>query len=152
MKNSHDIRRMKRRPTHPGEILLEEFRARDLSQAGAARRMRVAASRLNALIRKKRRVTARTALRLADFLHTSPEFWLNLQTSWDLWHAYRAEGRTKKARLEKKGWKFGSAATLLGLIRIESDRLDIEVARKRLADPDEVPIPYERIRKELGLD
>ena len=68
---------------------------------------------LNALIRKKRRVTAQTALRLADFFHTSPELWLNLQTSWDLWHAYRAEGRTMEARLEKKGWKFGSAATFL---------------------------------------
>jgi addiction module HigA family antidote len=74
MKDYHDIRRMKRPPTHPGEILLEEFLARGLSQAGAARRMRISASRLNALIRKKRRVTAQTALRLADFLHTSPEF------------------------------------------------------------------------------
>ena len=147
-----DIRRMNRPPTHPGEILLEEFLARGLSQAGAARCMHISASRLNALVRKKRRVTAQTALRLADFFHISPEFWLNLQTSWDLWHAYRAEGRTKKARLEKKGWKFGSAATFLGLSREESDRLDIEVARKRLADPSEVPIPYERIRKEFGLD
>ena len=152
MKNYHDIRRMKRPPTHSGEILLEELLARGLSQAGAARRMRISASRLNALIRKKRRVTAQTALRLADFLHTSPDFWLNLQTSWDLWHAYRAEGRTKKARLEKEGWKFGSAASFLELSREESDRLDIEVARRRLADPSEVPIPYERIRKELGLD
>jgi len=114
MKDYHDIRRMKRPPTHPGEILLEEFLARGLSQAGAARRMGISASRLNALIRKKRRVTAQTALRLADSLHTSPEFWLNLQMSWDLWHAYRAEGRTKKARLKKKGWKFGSAATFFG--------------------------------------
>jgi antitoxin HigA-1 len=145
MKNYHDIRRMKRPPTHPGEILLEEFLSRGLRQADAARRMRISASRLNALIRKKRRVTAQTALRLADFLHTSPEFWLNLQMSWDLWHAYRAEGRTKKAPLEKKGWKFGSAATFLGLSRKESDRLDIEVARRRLADPNEVPIPYEKL-------
>jgi hypothetical protein len=65
---------------------------------------------------------------------------------------HRAKGRTKKARLEEKGWKFGSAATFLGLSREESDRLDIEVARQRLADPKEVPIPYERVRKELGLD
>lgn len=60
-------------------------------------------------------------------------------------HAYRAEGRTKKARLEKKGWKFGSTASFLGLSREESDRLDIDVARKRLADPNEVPMPYEKL-------
>src|SRR5450759_3577240 len=101
MKDYHDIRRMKRPPTHPGEILLEELLARGLSQAGAARRMRISASRLNALIRKKRRV-------------------------------------------KQKGWKCGSPATLLGLSREEADRLDIEVARQRLADPSEVPIPYER--------
>lgn len=130
---------MKRPPTHPGEILLEEFLARGLSQAGAAHRMRISASRLSALIRKKRRVIAQTARRLADFLHTSPEFWLNLQTSWDLWHTYQADGGTKKARLEKKGWRFGSAASFLGLSHEESDRLDIEVARRRLADPNEVP-------------
>ena len=58
---------------------------------------------------------------------------------------HRAKGRTKKARLEKKGWKFGSAATFLGLRRNESDRLDIQVARKRLADPNEVPMPYEKL-------
>ena len=114
MKNYHDIRRMKRIPTHPGEMLLEEFlKPLGMSQAAAARKMRISSSRLNALIRKKRRVTVQTALRLADSFHTSPELWLNLQMSWDLWHAYRAEGRTKKARLEKQGWTFGSAATFL---------------------------------------
>jgi antitoxin HigA-1 len=42
-------------------------------------------------------VTAETALRLADLLRTSPEFWLNLQTTWDLWHAYRANRRQSAA-------------------------------------------------------
>jgi addiction module HigA family antidote len=86
---------MKRPPTHPGEMLLEEFlRPLGMSQANAARRMRISANRLNELIRKKRGATAETALRLADLLGTSPEFWLNLQTSWDLWHAYRADRRS----------------------------------------------------------
>jgi addiction module HigA family antidote len=86
---------MKRPPTHPGEMLLEEFlRPLGMSQADAARRMRISANRLNELIRKKRGVTAQTALSLADLLHTSPEFWLNLQTSWDLWPAYRADRRS----------------------------------------------------------
>jgi addiction module HigA family antidote len=83
---------MKRAPTHPGEMLLEEFlKPLGMSQADAARKMRVSSNRLNELIRKKRGVTAETALRLADLLGTSPEFWLNLQTTWDLWHAYRVE-------------------------------------------------------------
>ncbi len=89
-----DIRRMKRSPTHPGEMLLEEFlKPMRLTQAEAARTMRISRNRLNELIRRKRGVTADTALRLARLLGTSPEFWLNLQTSWDLWHAYRAERR-----------------------------------------------------------
>jgi len=85
---------MKRPPTHPGEMLREEFLVPlDLTQAEAARRMRISANRLNELVRGKRGVTAETAIRLAELLGTSPEFWLNLQTAWDLWHAYRAEGR-----------------------------------------------------------
>jgi len=89
-----DIRRMKRPPTHPGEMLREEFLAPlGLTQAEAARRMRISANRLNELVRGKRGVTAETAIRLAELLGTSPEFWLNLQTAWDLWHAYQAERR-----------------------------------------------------------
>ena len=93
-----DVRRMKRPPTHPGEMLLEEFlKPLGISQADAARRMKISTNRLNELIRGKRGVTAATALRLADLLGTSPEFWLNLQTGWDLWHAYRAERRKSAA-------------------------------------------------------
>ena len=89
-----DLRRMKRAPTHPGEVLVEEFlRPLGLTQADAARRMEISANRLNELARGKRGVTAETALRLARLLGTSPEFWLNLQTSWDLWHAYQVERR-----------------------------------------------------------
>lgn len=93
-----DVRRMKRAPTHPGEMLLEEFlKPLEMTQAEAARRMRISSNRLNELIRKKRGVTAETALRLSGLLGTSPEFWLNLQTSWDLWHAYRADRRRSAA-------------------------------------------------------
>ena len=87
-----------RAPTHPGEMLLEEFlKPLRMSQAEAARRMNISTNRLNELIRGKRGVTAATALRLADLLGTSPEFWLNMQTGWDLWHAYRAERRKSAA-------------------------------------------------------
>ena len=89
-----DVRRMKRAPTHPGEMLLEEFlRPLGISQSDAARRMRISANRLNELVRGKRGVTAATAIRLAELLRTTPEFWLNLQTTWDLWHAYRSDRR-----------------------------------------------------------
>jgi addiction module HigA family antidote len=85
---------MKRVPTHPGEILAEEFlNPMGLTQAEAARRMGMSTNRLNELVRGKRGVTAATAIRLAELLGTSPELWLNLQTSWDLWHAYRTERR-----------------------------------------------------------
>ncbi len=93
-----DVRRMKRPPTHPGEMLLEEYlKPLGMSQTEAARRMKISVNRLNELIRGKRGVTAGTALRLAELLGTSPEFWLNLQTAWDLWHAYRAERRSSAA-------------------------------------------------------
>ncbi len=80
-----------RPPTHPGEMLLEEFlRPLGMTQAEAARRMRVPLNRLNELIRGKRGVTADTALRLATLLKTDPEIWMSLQSQWDLWHAARA--------------------------------------------------------------
>jgi addiction module HigA family antidote len=85
---------MRRPPTHPGEVLLEEFLVPlGLTQREAARRMGVSTNRLNELVREKRGVTAETALRLAQLLGTSPEFWLNLQMAFDLWHALRAERR-----------------------------------------------------------
>ena len=89
-----DIRRMKRAPTHPGEILAEEFlNPMGLTQVEAARRMGMSTNRLNELVRGKRGMTAATAIRLAKLLGTSPELWLNLQTTWDLWQAYRSERR-----------------------------------------------------------
>jgi addiction module HigA family antidote len=77
-----------RRPTHPGEMLLEEFlRPKKLSQVDAAEKMGISTNRLNELIRGKRGVTADTALRLAKLLKTTPEFWLNLQNAYDLYEA-----------------------------------------------------------------
>jgi addiction module HigA family antidote len=77
-----------RAPTHPGEVLLEEFlKPLALSQVEAAEKMGISVNRLNELIRGKRGVTADTALRLARLLKTSPEFWLNLQNAFDLYEA-----------------------------------------------------------------
>lgn len=81
---------LNRPPTHPGEMLLEEFlKPAGLTQVEAARRMGVPLNRLNEVIRGKRGVTADTALRLAKLLDTSAEMWLGLQNDWDLWHAAR---------------------------------------------------------------
>ncbi len=80
-----------RPPTHPGEILLEEFlKPLGLTQVTAAARMGIPLNRLNEIVRRRRGITADTALRLARLLGTSPEFWMNLQTTWDLYHAARA--------------------------------------------------------------
>ena len=80
-----------RPPTHPGEMLLEEFLGPlGLTQVAAADKMGISVNRLNELIRGKRGVTADTALRLAKLLKTSPEFWMNLQAAWDLYYAKRA--------------------------------------------------------------
>lgn len=80
-----------RTPTHPGEMLLEEFlRPLGLTHVEVADRMGISLNRLNELIRAKRGVTADTALRLARVFKTSPEFWMNLQATWDLYHAKRA--------------------------------------------------------------
>ena len=76
-----------RPPTHPGAMLLEEFfKPLAVSQAAFAIRLGVSYPRLNEIVRGKRSVTSDTALRLAQVLGTSPDFWLGLQQDWDLWH------------------------------------------------------------------
>ena len=81
-----------RAPTHPGEILCEDFlKPRDLSQVDAAAKMGISRNRLNELVQGKRGVTADTALRLATLLKTDAEIWMNLQAQYDLWHAARAQ-------------------------------------------------------------
>lgn len=80
-----------RPPTHPGEMLLEEYlKPMGLTQVEAARRMAMPLTRLNEIVRGKRGVSADTAWRLADLLKTTPQMWMNLQMNWDLWHARRA--------------------------------------------------------------
>ena len=77
-----------REPTHPGEVLLEEFlKPMALSQVSAAEKMDIPLNRLNEIIRGRRGVTADTAIRLAKLLKTTPEFWMNLQVAWELYHA-----------------------------------------------------------------
>jgi len=75
----------KRTTTHPGEILLHEFlEPLELSQSEFARHLEVPIQRINELIRGKRGVTPDTAWLLSKALGTSPEFWMNLQISYEL--------------------------------------------------------------------
>lgn len=75
-------------PTHPGEILLEEFlRPLGTSQLAFSHRLGIPLQRVNEIVRGKRGVTAETALLLSAGLGTSPEFWLNLQAAHDLGRA-----------------------------------------------------------------
>jgi addiction module HigA family antidote len=79
-----------RKPTHPGEVLLEEFlRPLDMSQVELARKMGVPIQRINTLINGKRDMTAETAILLSRVLKTSSEFWMNLQVACDLFDAQR---------------------------------------------------------------
>ncbi len=70
---------------HPGEILLEEFlKPMALSQNRLAMELRVPTHRVNEIVHGRRSITADSALRLAKFFGTTPDFWLNLQKSYDL--------------------------------------------------------------------
>lgn len=81
-----------RPPTHPGEMLREEFLGpMGISQAELASAIRVPYQRVNELINGRRGVTSSTALRLAKFFGTTPGFWMNLQQRWDLYEANRSE-------------------------------------------------------------
>ena len=79
---------------HPGEILLEEFlKPLTLGQVEAARQLGISLNRLNEIVLGKRGVTADTALRLAQLLDTSPQFWMRLQADWDLQQAIRRRAK-----------------------------------------------------------
>jgi antitoxin HigA-1 len=91
----------RRPPTHPGEMLLEEFlRPMEISQSAFAIRLGISFPRLNEIIRGKRGVTPDTALRLERVLGMPADFWLGLQLDWDLWHAMRGQDAAAIARLE----------------------------------------------------
>ena len=77
-----------RKPTHPGEILLQEFlEPMDVSQVELSPRMGVSVQRVNTLVNGKRDMTAETAILLSRALKTTPEFWMNLQDAHDLYEA-----------------------------------------------------------------
>ena len=82
---------------HPGEHLAEELDALDMSAAELARKLRVPTNRVTQILNGTRSITGDTALRLAHFFGTSAQFWLNLQSLYDLRLAEEKVGRSIKA-------------------------------------------------------
>lgn len=90
-----------RPPTHPGEMLLEEFvKPLDLTQEELARLLDVSYPRLNEIIKGRRSVTPDTALRLSRVLGMSADFWLGLQQDWDLCNAMNSPEAKQINRLK----------------------------------------------------
>jgi antitoxin HigA-1 len=96
-----------REPTHPGDMLLEEFlKPLGLSKRDLADGIHVPYQRVNELVNKKRGMTPGTALRLSKFLGTSADFWMSLQLRWDLYHASLSEAaELKRIKRIKTGHK-----------------------------------------------
>lgn len=95
-----------RAPTHPGEMLLEEFLVPfGLTQRDLADAIEVPYQRVNEIINGRRGITPSTALRLAHFFDVSSDFWLNLQVRWDLYHAQRAEAAILRKIPKYRGGK-----------------------------------------------
>lgn len=90
-----------RPPTHPGEMLLEEFlKPLGMTQSDLAQRIGVSYPRVNEIVHGKRGVTPDTAIRLARLFGTTPEFWLNGQLAWDLWHALHSPAAAEFDRIQ----------------------------------------------------
>lgn len=83
-----------RAPTHPGEMLREEFlEPMGVTQSQLALAIHVPYQRINELINGRRGITTSTALRLAKYFGTTPSFWMSLQQRWDLYHATKDEAK-----------------------------------------------------------
>ena len=86
-----------REPTHPGEMLIEEFLTpMNITQRELANSIHVPYQRINEIINKRRGITPSTALRLAKFFRMSEDFWMNLQLRWDLYRAKQSEAKELK--------------------------------------------------------
>jgi addiction module HigA family antidote len=91
----------KRAPIHPGEILKMEFLDElNLSAYALAKALHIPTNRVTGIVNGDRSITAETALRLARYFGTTPEFWLNLQTHYDLTVAARREAKKIEREIE----------------------------------------------------
>jgi antitoxin HigA-1 len=85
---------MSRPPIHPGEVLADELGELGITPTELSRQIGVPPNRISQIIQGKRAITGDTALRLGHWFKSSPEFWLNLQTAYDLRVASKEVGRT----------------------------------------------------------
>ena len=84
-----------REPSHPGEILLEDFlNPLGITQRELANAIQVPYQRVNEIVNRRRGITPSTALRLGKYFDMTPDFWINLQLRWDLFHAQAKEKST----------------------------------------------------------
>lgn len=90
------------RPVHPGEILQDEIEALEISASAFAAALDVPANRITAVLNGDRAITADTALRLAHYLGTSAEFWLNLQKTFELREAEIKSGEEIKKNVQPR--------------------------------------------------
>jgi len=90
---------------HPGEHLAEELKALNMSAAELARKLKVPTNRVTQILNGTRAITGDTALRLSHFFGTSAEFWLNLQSLYELRLAQKKAGKSIQTlpRLERRG-------------------------------------------------
>ena len=99
---------MASRAIHPGEHLAEELDALDMSAAELARRLKVPTNRVTAILNGQRAISGDTALRLAHFFGTSPQFWLNLQSLYEIRLAEEKSGKAIKKLPSLKRGRRGS--------------------------------------------
>src|SRR3989442_4967188 len=101
---------MARLTIHPGKHLAEELKALGMSAADLARQMKVPTNRVTGILNGQRAVTGNTALRLGHFFGTSPEFWLNLQSLYELRLAEQRVGKTIRNMPTLKRQRLGRQA------------------------------------------
>ena len=119
-------------PVHPGVVLNQEFlKPLSISQNKIARDIKVAPRRINEIVLGKRCLTADTALRLARYFKTSTQFWMNLQSSYDLEIMEQAEDRKDLAVFSKRAKEpTVSYEEMLKKLKAQ-DKLDVKIVQKR---------------------
>lgn len=128
-----------RKPTHPGEILAQEFlEPLGMTQTALAEQMGVPIQRVNTIIGGKRGVTADTARLLSRVLETTPWFWLNLQMAFDLWEAQQKDPRDVAVRqVIAANRELGSKSAPDHIAKAVNDILGRDGTLKGAMSPDE---------------
>ena len=98
----------KMRAIHPGEVLKGELEALSLSANAFAQALGVPTNRVTGILREQRAITADTALRLARYFGTTPDFWMNLQSSYDVKKARESAGKEIERTVKPRAYKIAA--------------------------------------------